>query len=125
MQKIITVMFIVVAAAFLMKACNRQMDINSWPSAQATITSYSIEEYQESKTYKSTNGKSRTKYKDAYRVRFNYNFQLDGMDFNGSFVVNKLDRQSEIDRVLKKNPSGKSINIKYDPQYPSDSVHRS
>lgn len=125
MQKIIYAIVIIVMATFFMKSCNRQMDIDSWPSTQAVITSYSIEAYQESKTRKSTNGNSRTTYKDSYRVRFNYNFQLNDIDYYGNFYVTRLDKQSEIDRVLKRNPNGKKINIKYDAQYPSDSVHRS
>jgi hypothetical protein len=96
MQKIIYAMVIIVMATFFMKSCNRKMYIDSWPSTQGVITSYSIEEYQESKKRRSANGNSRTIYKDSYKVRFNYNFQLNDIDYYGNFYVTRLDKQSEI-----------------------------
>lgn len=121
MQKIINIIFIVVIAGFAIKMAKRQIAIDSWPSTQATITSYSIEEPKDSATNLASNDKNTKDHQDEYQVRFIYNYQIGGITYNGNFVVDDLNRQYEVDSVLRKHKNGKSIFIKYNPDYPSDS----
>lgn len=121
MQKIINIIFIVVIAGFAIKMAKRQIAIDSWPSTQATITSYSIEEPKDNGTNLASNDKNTKDNQDEYQVRFIYNYQIGGITYNGNFVVDDLNRQYEVDSVLRKHKNGKSIFIKYNPDYPSDS----
>ncbi len=125
MQKIINVVIAVAVSFFLVKACNRQMEINSWEDTKAHIASYEIEEYSESKKYKSRDGKTKTKWEDEFRVNFTYTYTIDGIAYSGKFSVDDLDTQREIDGVLRRTPTGKSVRIKYDPNNPSDNVYKS
>ena len=125
MQKIINIIIAIVISFFLVKSCNRQIEINSWESTQAQISSYQIEEYSESEQYKSKSGKTKTKWEDEFRVNFIYSYTIENVVYSGTFSVDDLDSQSEINRVLRRNPNGKSVRIKYDPNNPSDSVYQS
>jgi len=124
MKTLINIIVAIVAVIFIVKACDRATEIRSWPEATGIITSYDIEEYQDSDTYTDKNGKKRTEWEDEYRVKFGYSFEVEGVEYTGDFEVDDLETDREINRKLKLYPNGKKVRVKYDPNNPNDNVTR-
>ena len=125
MDKIIKLVIAIFISVVAIKTCQRQVEVNSWNDIKGQISSYDIEEYSESKKYKTRDGKTKTKWEDEYRVNFTYTYIVDGVTYTGKFSVDDLDDQREINNVLRRNPNGKSVRIKYDPDNPSDNEYQS
>ena len=125
MDKIIKIVIAIFICVVLVKTCQRKMEVSSWEDIKGQISSYDIEEYSDSKKYKTRDGKTKTKWEDEYRVRFTYTYKVNGIDYTGQFAVDDLDNQREINNVLKRNPNGKTVRIKYDPDNPSDNEYQS
>ena len=124
MKKLINIIVIVIVAGVLIKACNRAAEVSSWPETKGVIASYTVESYRDSEKYTDHNGNRKTRYKTKSRIKFVYDFQVDGMAYTGIYTRNDLRGDSEINRKLKMYPSGKSVRVKYDPEDPTDSAVR-
>jgi len=124
MKSLINLIIPVVVIVLLVKACNRAMEVSSWPETKGEIISYAIEEYQDSDTYTDKNGKKRTEWEDEYRIRFSYTFEVDGVEYTGKFVIDDLETDRDIKRNLSVYPNGKKVRVKYDPENPYDSERR-
>jgi hypothetical protein len=124
MDNIIKIVIAIFICVVLVKTCQRKMEVSSWSDIKGQISSYDIEEYSDSKKYKTRDGKTKTKWEDKYRVRFTYTYIVDGVTYKGKFSVDDLDDQREINNVLRRNPNGKSVRVKYDPDNPSDNQYQ-
>ena len=124
MKALINIIIAIVVIIFLVKACDRAVEVNSWPETKGQITSYEIEEYQDSDTYTDKNGKKRTEWEDEFRINFKYSFEVEGIAYIGKIVIDDLETDREIKRKLKLYPNGKKVRVKYDPNNPSDSETR-
>jgi hypothetical protein len=125
MDKIIKIVIAIFICVVLVKTCQRKMEVSSWEDIKGQISSYDIEEYSDSKKHKTRDGKTKTKWEDEYRVRFTYTYTVNGIAYTGKFAVDDLDNQREINNVLKRNPNGKMVRLKYDPDNPSDNEYQS
>ena len=125
MQKVINIVVAMVVCFLVIKTCSRQIEVSSWEKSKATITSFAIDDYRRTKSYKTSNGKTQKKRKNAYKITFRYIFQVEGVEYSGSFVEDKIDRESQVEQTLKRFENGKEINVIYDPNNPYDSVKRS
>ena len=124
MKKLINIIIVVIVAGVLIKACNRAAEVGSWPETKGVIASYTVESYRDSEKYTDHNGTKRTRYKTKSRIKFLYNFQVDGISYTGIYKINNLRGDSDINRKLKMYPSGKTVRVKYDPEDPADSEVR-
>ncbi|MCP4325832.1 MAG: DUF3592 domain-containing protein [Psychromonas sp.] len=124
MKTLLNIIIAVVVVVLLVKACNRAVEVNSWPETKGVITSYEIEEYRDSDTYTDKNGKKRTKWEDEFRISFRYSFQVEDVEYTGKFVIDDLETDREIKRKLNLYPNGRKVRVKYDPNNPNDSDTR-
>ncbi len=124
MKNLLNIIFAIVAVVFLIKACDRAVEVHSWPEAKGKIISYKVEEYRDSDTYTDKYGKKHTEWEDEYRIRFTYSFMVDEVEYTGSFKVDDLETDREIKASLNLYPNGKRVRVKYDPNNPYDSETR-
>jgi hypothetical protein len=118
------IIVVVVICGFLIKFCNRQIEMNSWENTTGSLVSYNVEKYRESKSYTTSDGKTKTNWKNAYRVRFSYSFKVDEVKYSGNFKVDNLINTGLVDRAIARYPKGKVINITFDPNNPYDNVFK-
>ena len=124
MKKLINIIIAVVAVVFLVKACNRVTEVNSWPETKGVIISYDVEKYRDTDTRKDRNGKKRTVRKEQFRINFKYSFEVEGVEYTGKFKIDDLDTDRDIKRKMDLYPEGKKVRVKYDPNNPNDSERR-
>jgi len=124
MKTLINIIIAVVVIVLLVKACDRAVEVNSWPEAKGEIISYDIEEYRDSDTYTDKNGKKRTEWEDEFRIKFRYSFEVEGVEYTGKFEIDDLETSRDIKRKLNLYPNGKKVRVKYDPNNPNDSETR-
>lgn len=124
MKKLINIIIIVIVIVLFVKACDRAVEVNSWPEAKGEIISYEIEEYRDSDSYTDRNGKKRTEWEDKLLIEFTYTFFVEEFEYTGSFVIRDLETERDINRKLSLYPNGKRVRVKYDPNNPYDSETR-
>jgi len=124
-KNIINIVIGIVICGFLIKFCNRQMEMSSWESTTGNLVSYNVEKYRDSTSYKTNDGKTKKKWKNEYRIRFSYTFKVDQASYSGNFKVDNLHDTSSVNRTISRYPEGKVINITFDPNNPSDNVFKS
>lgn len=100
------------------------MEMNSWESTTGSLVSYNVEEYRDSTNYKTSDGRTKKKWKNEYRVHFSYSFTVEQVSYSGSFKVDNLANSSSVDRTISRYPEGKIINITFDPNNPNDNVYK-
>jgi hypothetical protein len=100
---------------------NKGMQSENWDKGTATITSSEIEK-TESRS-KDVQGFTRTS--TSFSVRVTYAYTVEGSNYEGNtvgFGTMSHNERSDAQEELKFYPKGKTIEVYYDPENPSDSV---
>ena len=102
-------------------AINKGMQSENWDKGTATITSSRIEK----KESRSKDAQGFTKTSTSYSVRVEYTYTVKGSNYEGNtvgFGIISHNERSDAQEELKSYPKGKTIDVYYDPENPSDSV---
>ena len=100
---------------------NKGMQSENWDKGTATITSSEIEKTES----KSKDAQGFTQTSISYSVRVKYSYIVEGSNFDGNtvgFGTMSHNERSVAQEELKSYPKGKTIDVYYDPENPSDSV---
>ena len=100
---------------------NKGMQSENWDKGTATITSSEIEKTES----KSKDAQGFTQTSISYSVRVKYSYIVEGSNFDGNtvgFGTMSHNERSDAQEELKSYPKGKTIDVYYDPENPSDSV---
>lgn len=124
MKKITQMLGFVVVVFILIKGCQRTMEVRSWPETSAVISSHAVEEYTETKSKKSSDGKVTYSSDTEFRLWVSYQFQIDGVQYSGRFDKDDLDDERQVEQQQRIYPIGKKITVRYDPQNPADSEYK-
>lgn len=102
-------------------AINKGMQSENWDKGTATITSSEIEKTES----KSKDAQGFTQTSTSYSVRVTYAYTVEGSGYEGNtigFGTMSHNEKSDAQEELKSYPKGKTIDVYYDPENPSDSV---
>lgn len=124
MDTLVKIIIFVIVGALLIKACNRQAEIKSWDTTSGQIVSYEIEQYTDAEHRTTSNGKTKTKWDDEFRIKFTYSFIYNHSTYTGTYSIDDLETNHEVNRTLEANLVGTNILIKYNPENPYDSVYQ-
>ncbi len=104
-------LFAVVFGGFGIYKYNIGKESESWPKVSGEVTS---------STLSRTTSDGKTKYAPSVK----YNFKVDGADYTGNEIslVTSYSKKTKADAVLDKYPSGKKVDVYYDPVDPSRSI---
>ena len=100
---------------------NKGMQSENWDKGTATITSSEIEKTES----KSKDAQGFTQTSISYSVRVKYSYIVEGSNYDGNtvgFGTMSHNERSDAQEELKSYPKGKTIDVYYDPEKPSDSV---
>lgn len=122
MKKLIQIGGYLVLALALIKACHRTMEVRSWPETSAIISGHTVEDFFEKKT--SADGTVKRGVALDYKLWISYQFQLDGVQYNGRFSKIDVDELWQVEQQQRSYPLGKKITVRYDPQNPTDSEYK-
>ena len=100
---------------------NKGMQSENWDKGTATITSSEIEKTES----RSKDAQGFTRTSTSFSVRVTYAFTVEGSNYEGNtvgFGTMSHNERSDAQEELKSYPKGKTIEVYYDPENPSDSV---
>jgi hypothetical protein len=100
---------------------NKGMQSENWEKGTATITSSEIEKTES----KSKDAQGFTQTSTSYGVSVKYSYTVEGGNYEGNtvgFGTMSHNERSDAQDELKSYPKGKTIDVYYDPENPSDSV---
>jgi hypothetical protein len=100
---------------------NKGIQSENWDKGTATITSSEIEKTES----RSKDAQGFTQTSTSYSVRVTYAYTVEGNNYEGNtvgFGTMSHNERSDAQEELKSYPQGKSIDVYYDPENPSDSV---
>ena len=100
---------------------NKGMQSENWDKGTATITSSEIEKTES----RSKDAQGFTQTSISYSVRVKYSYTVEGSNYEGNtvgFGTMSHNERSDAQEELKSYPKGKTIDVYYDPENPSDSV---
>ena len=100
---------------------NKGMQSENWEKGTATITSSEIEKTES----KSKDAQGFTQTSTSYGVSVKYSYTVEGGNYEGNtvgFGTMSHNERSDAQEELKSYPKGKTIDVYYDPENPSDSV---
>ena len=100
---------------------NKGMQSENWEKGTATITSSEIEKTES----KSKDAQGFTQTSTSYGVSVKYSYTVEGVNYEGNtvgFGTMSHNERSDAQEELKSYPKGKTIDVYYDPEIPSDSV---
>ena len=100
---------------------NKGMQSENWDKGMATITSSEIEKTES----KSKDAQGFTQTSISYGVRVKYSYKVKGSNYEGNtvgFGTMSHNERSDAQEELNSYPKGKTIDVYYDPENPSDSV---
>ena len=100
---------------------NKGMQSENWEKGTATITSSEIEKTES----KSKDAQGFTQTNTSYGVSVKYSYIVEGSNYEGNtvgFGTMSHNERSDAQDELKSYPKGKTIDVYYDPEDPSDSV---
>jgi len=102
-------------------AINKGMQSENWDKGTATVTSSEIEKTES----RSKDAQGFTRTSTSYSVRVQYAYTVEGSSYEGNtvgFGTMSHNERSDAQEELKSYPKGKTIDVYYDPEHPSDSV---
>ena len=111
----------IIFLGFGLWAINKGMQSENWDKGTATITSSGIEK----KESRSKDAQGFTRTSTSFSVRVTYAYTVEGSNFEGNtvgFGTMSHNERSDAQEELKSYPKGKTIEVYYDPENPSDSV---
>jgi hypothetical protein len=97
------------------------MQSENWHKGTATVTSSEIEKTES----RSKDAQGFTRTSTSYSVRVQYAYTVEGSSYEGNtvgFGTMSHNERSDAQEELKSYPKGKTIDVYYDPEHPSDSV---
>ena len=100
---------------------NKGMQSENWDKGTATITSSDIEKTES----RSKDAQGFTQTSTSYSVTVKYSYTVEGSNYEGNtvgFGTMSHNERSDAQEELKSYPKGKTIDVYYDPENPSDSV---
>jgi hypothetical protein len=100
---------------------NKGIQSENWDKGTATITSSEIEKTES----RSKDAQGFTQTSTSYSVRVTYAYTVEGNNYEGNtvgFGTMSHNERTDAQEELKSYPQGKSIDVYYDPENPSDSV---
>jgi hypothetical protein len=100
---------------------NKGIQSENWDKGTATITSSEIEKTES----RSKDAQGLTQTSTSYSVRVTYAYTVEGNNYEGNtvgFGTMSHNERTDAQEELKSYPQGKSIDVYYDPENPSDSV---
>ena len=100
---------------------NKGMQSENWEKGTAAITSSEIEKTES----KSKDAQGFTQTSTSYGVSVEYSYTVEGSNYVGNtvgFGTMSHNERSDALEELKSYPKGKTIDVYYDPENPSDSV---
>ena len=100
---------------------NKGIESENWDKGTATITSSEIEKTES----RSKDAQGFTQTSTSYSVRVTYAYTVEGNNYEGNtvgFGTMSHNERTDAQEELKSYPQGKSIDVYYDPENPSDSV---
>ena len=100
---------------------NKGMQSENWDKGTATINSSEIEKTER----KSKDAQGFTQTSTSYSLRVKYSYTVEGTTYDGNtigFGRMSHNERSDAQEELKSYPKGKTIDVYYDPENPSDSV---
>ena len=100
---------------------NKGMQSENWDKGTATITSSEIEKTES----RSKDAQGFTQTSTSYSVTVKYSYTVEGRNYEGNtvgFGTMSHNERSDAQEELKSYPKGKTIDVYYDPENPSDSV---
>ena len=100
---------------------NKGMQSENWDKGTATITSSEIEKTES----RSKDAQGFTRTSTSFSVRVTYAYTVEGSNYEGNtvgFGTMSHNERSDAQEELKSYPKGKTIDVYYDPENPSDSV---
>ena len=100
---------------------NRGIQSENWDKGTAMITSSEIEK----KESRSNDDQGFTQTSTSFCVRVKYSYNVEGSNYEGNsvgFGTMSHNEISDAQKELKSYPIGKTIDVYYDPENPSDSV---
>ena len=100
---------------------NKGMQSENWDKGTATIISSEIEKTES----KSKDAQGFTQTSTSYSVRVKCSYTVEGSNYEGNtvgFGTMSHNERSDAQEELKSYPQGKTIDVYYDPENPSDSV---
>ena len=100
---------------------NKGMQSENWDKGTATITSSEIEKTES----RSKDAQGFTRTSTSFSVRVTYAYIVEGSNYEGNtvgFGTMSHNERSDAQEELKSYPKGKTIEVYYDPENPSDSV---
>ena len=100
---------------------NKGMQSENWDKGTATITSSEIEKTES----RSKDAQGFTRTSTSFSVRVTYAYTVEGSNYEGNtvgFGTMSHNERSDAQEELKSYPKGKTIEVYYDPENPSDSV---
>ena len=100
---------------------NKGMQSENWDKGTATITSSEIEKTES----RSKDAQGFTQTSTSYSVTVKYSYTVEGSNYEGNtvgFGTMSHNERSDAQEELKSYPKGKTIDVYYDPENPSDSV---
>ena len=100
---------------------NKGIQSENWDKGTATITSSEIEKTES----RSKDAQGFTQTSTSYSVRVKYSYTVEGSNYEGNtvgFGTMSHNERSDAQEELKFYPKGKTIDVYYDPENPSDSV---
>ena len=102
-------------------AINKGMQSENWDKGTATVLMSDIEKSET----KSKDAQGFTRTSTSYSVRVKYSYTVEGNNYEGNtvgFGTMSHNERSDAQEELKSYPKGKTIDVYYDPENPSDSV---
>jgi hypothetical protein len=100
---------------------NKGMQSENWDKGTAAITSSEIEKTES----RSKDAQGFTRTSTSFSVRVTYAYTVEGSNYEGNtvgFGTISHNERSDAQEELKSYPKGKTIEVYYDPENPSDSV---
>ncbi len=100
---------------------NKGMQSENWDKGTATITSSEIEKTES----RSKDAQGFTQTSISYSVRVKYAYTVEGSSYEGNtigFGTMSHNEKADAKEELKSYPEGKTTDVYYDPENPSDSV---
>jgi len=111
----------IIFLGFGLWAINKGMQSEDWDKGTATVLKSNIEKSES----KSKDARGFTRTSTSYSVRVTYSYTVEGNNYEGNtvgFGTMSHNERSDAQEELKSYPQGKTIDVYYNPENPSDSV---
>ena len=121
MKNILVLFFAIIFGVVLIKGCMRGQEVSKWPSVEGHVTSSEIIKKVEQKT--KTQNDRKVRYTETkYVLKLTYEYEVNGTPYSGRAASFGESSSLSAKQKQQRYPDGKSVNVKFDPENPYDSV---